>query len=446
MTDTIYALATAPGRAAVAVVRLSGPGVGGALRRLGVRRLRPRRASLVDLIGADGDTLDTALALWFPGPASYTGEDCAELHLHGGSAVVETVMAALGDAGLRLAAPGEFTRRAFENGKLDLGQAEAVGDLVDAETASQARQAVAQLHGALGRRYQAWRGDLVEVLAYLEAAVDFPDEDLPIEIAARARPILERLLSDVVEALRDSARGRQVREGYRVAVIGAPNAGKSSLFNRLCGRDVAIVTALAGTTRDVIEAPLDLAGFRVILADMAGLRVSDDLIESEGVRRARVWAEAADLRIWVVDGSAAGDSWREGMGLLRPGDVCFLNKADLPPGETHAAAGSAALGLALSVRAGSAATGDADGLRAWLTERVRRDLSGGDFPATTRLRHLRELETGRRHLERSLAALTSPELAAEDIRLCARALGRVTGVIGVEDVLDEVFSRFCIGK
>ena len=446
MKRTIYALATAPGLAAVAVVRLSGPGAGAALRALGVRRLRPRRACLVDLTDADGEILDTALTLWFPGPASYTGEDCGELQLHGGVAVVEAVMAALARAGLKLADPGEFTRRAFENGKLDLGQAEAVADLIDAETSAQARQALGQLHGALGRRYEAWRGELVEVLAYLEAAVDFPDEDLPAEIEGRAGPILDRVLTEVDAALSDGTRGRQVREGYRVALIGAPNAGKSSVFNMLCGRDAAIVTPVAGTTRDVIEAALDVAGFRVILADMAGLRVATDLIEAEGVRRARAWAEAADLRVWVVDGSGAGDGWLEGRELVKPGDCCFVNKSDLPAGSPGAGAALVAESLGLTSLSGSATVGGSNRLRDWLTERVRRDLSGGDFPATTRARHLTQLETARRHLQGALGTLARPELAAEDVRLCARALGRVTGVIGVEDVLDAVFSRFCIGK
>ena len=446
MTETIYALATAPGRAAVAVVRVSGPGAGGALRRLGASRLAPRRATLAALHDRAGAPLDKALVLWFPGPASYTGEDCAELHLHGGPAVVDSVMSALADIGLRLSRPGEFTRRAFENGKMDLGQAEAVADLVEAETAAQVRQAVAQLEGALGRRYQAWRASLVDVLAYLEAAVDFPDEDLPAEVEGHARPVLTGLVSEVELALREGARGRQVREGYRIALVGSPNAGKSSLFNQLCRRDAAIVTAVPGTTRDIIEAHLDLAGFRVILADMAGLRATDDVIEAEGVRRARDWAGAADLRLWVVDGSSQGEGWRDGADLLASGDVCFLNKADLPQTAVNGEARSFCLKAGLETVAGSASHPEGSPMGDWLTERVRRDLSGADFPATTRARHRRQLEEARDHLKAALAALREPELAAEDVRLSVRALGRVTGAIGVEDVLDQVFSQFCIGK
>ena len=446
MTHTIYALATAPGRAAIAVVRLSGPGAGPALRRLGVKSLQARRASLVTLQDGAGAILDTALVLWFPAPASYTGEDCAELHLHGGPAVVDSVMAALARSDLKLAAPGEFTRRAFEKGKMDLGQAEAVSDLIEAETSAQVRQAIGQLRGALGRRYESWRGDLVEVLAYLEAAVDFPDEDLPSEIAQRSRPILMRLLLEIDGALQEGERGRQVREGYRIALVGAPNAGKSSLYNRLCGRDVAIVTDVAGTTRDVIEASLDIGGFRVILADMAGVRSTEEVVEAEGVRRARAWAESADLRVWVIDGSVPDEAWRESMDLLRSGDVCFLNKDDLPASSARDAAAEAAVAKGLTVERGSVAASGGNSFDSWLTERVHRDLSGGDFPATTRARHRIQLEFAQSYLHAAVVALAEPELAAEDVRLCARALAQVTGVIGVENVLDQVFSQFCIGK
>jgi tRNA modification GTPase len=430
----------------VAVVRLSGPGAGQTLRRLGVRRLQPRRASLATLRHPEGTVLDTALVLWFPAPASYTGEDCAELHVHGGPAVVDSVMSVLAGIGLTMAAPGEFTRRAFENGKMDLGQAEAVSDLIEAETTAQVRQAVDQLQGALGRRYEAWRGELVGILAYLEAAVDFPDEDLPSEIAGHARPKLERLLSEIEVALRNGERGRQVREGYKIALVGAPNAGKSSLFNVLCDRDAAIVTEAPGTTRDVIEVPLDIDGFRVILADMAGVRMTEDLVEAEGVRRARAWAGAADLRLWVVDGSSAGNGWREGFDLVQGGDVCFINKSDLPAGAAQEEAVGAARSGGISVEFGNVLSAGATSLRVWLGERVRRDLSGGDFPATTRARHRTQLETARSHLQGALATLSNPELAAEDVRLGVRALGRVTGGIGVETVLDSVFSQFCIGK
>jgi tRNA modification GTPase len=446
MTDTIFALATAAGRAAVAVVRLSGPETRTILRNLGGGVPRPRTAALRRLSNAQGETLDRALVLWFPGPASYTGEDCGELHVHGGAAVVDGVMATLSALGARLAEPGEFTRRAFENGKLDLDQAEAVADLVNAETAAQARQAVAQLGGALGDRYKAWRRQVTAILAKLEAVVDFPDEEVPAEVQWRARAPLQALIQELDDALVDGARGRQVREGYRVAIIGAPNAGKSSFFNAMLRRDAAIVTATPGATRDVIEAPLRIGSYSVVIADMAGLRETGEPIEAEGVRRARAWAAEADLRIWVVDRAAPDDAWEQVLGLVRPHDLCLINKADLSCSPAGSRAEAAARGVGLETATVSLCGGDADAIWAILSRRVTRDLSGTDFPATTRARHARHLAGARDHLARAAGMLGEPELAAEDVRLAARALRRVTGEIGVEDVLGEVFATFCIGK
>ncbi|MEO8925762.1 MAG: tRNA uridine-5-carboxymethylaminomethyl(34) synthesis GTPase MnmE [Caulobacteraceae bacterium] len=446
MTDTIFALATAPGRAAVAVVRLSGPGARRALLGLTAALPQSRQATLRVLRAADGAMLDRALVLWFPGPASYTGEDCVELHLHGGAAVIDAVTDALLSAGLRLAQPGEFTRRAFENGKLDLDQAEAIGDLIDAESQAQARQALGQLEGALGRRYEAWRGTLIDALAHLEAAVDFPDEGLAADIADGARSSLESLLADLDAALADAARGERVRDGYRVAIVGAPNAGKSTLFNALAGRDAAIVTPTAGATRDVIEVPLTVAGYRVILADMAGVRQSEDPIEAEGVRRARAWAAGADLRLWIVDASASAGEWREAAPLVRRGDFCLLNKDDLGAGSDGEAARRAAETVGAETISLSLVGSDDLAIRDHLARRATADLSGGDFPAATRTRHRELLGEGRAHLVRALENLAEPELAVEDIRLALRALARVTGRVGVEDVLGRVFASFCIGK
>lgn len=446
MTDTIFALATAPGRAAVAVVRVSGPGTRAILQAVGGAAPKPRTATLRTLIDRGGGILDQALVLWFPGPRSYTGEDGAELHVHGGAAVVEAVMATLSGLGARLAEPGEFTRRAFENGKLDLDQAEAVADLVDAETTAQARQAVAQLGGALGGRYKAWRRQLTTILAQLEAAVDFPDEEVPAEVATRARAPLEVLVRDLDEALADGARGRQVREGYRVAIVGAPNAGKSSLFNSLLGREAAIVTATPGTTRDVIEAVWRVGGYSVVLADMAGLRETGEAIEAEGVRRAKAWAASADLRIWVIDRAADEDAWERSFDLIGPRDLAVINKSDLSVSGAGARAAAAAEQLGLQVLTVSLAEGDARLVWETLALRVTKALSGADFPATTRARHARLLGAARDHLARAAGMLAAPELAAEDVRMAARSLRLVTGEIGVEDVLGEVFASFCIGK
>lgn len=432
MTDTIFALATAPGRGAVAVIRLSGPATQGALGQLGAHGLEARRASLRRLIDAAENEIDQALILWFPGPASFTGEDSAELHLHGGLAVIEAATQALLAAGLRLAEPGEFTRRAFQNGKLDLAQAEAVADLVEAETTAQREQALKQLQGALSHRYEAWRDQLVHVLAMLEAAVDFPDEELPEDLSGRARPGLDGLIADLDAALDDGKRGERIRDGFRIALTGAPNAGKSSLFNALVGRDAAIVTAIPGTTRDVIEATLVLAGRKVLIADTAGLRDTDDVIEAEGVARAQRWARDADLTLLLVPvtvSPAAGDV-RDDLWLIR----------------TQADAASPSPPDAISVVTGQGL----DALTERLESAVISATSGADFPAATQERHRARLTAARAHLERARHHLDgrdlAPELASEDVRLAIRALEAVTGRVDVESILDVIFSSFCIGK
>ena len=446
MNDTIFALATAPGRAAVAVVRLSGPRSAEALRNLSGSLPTPRRAVLRRLRRGD-EALDEALVLWLPGPASFTGEHSAELHLHGGRATVEAVSEALTALGLRLAEPGEFSRRAFQNGKLDLTQAEAVADLVDAETDSQRRQALGQLEGGLSALYQAWRERLVEAMARLEAAVDFPDEDLPEDLGREVGDRIEALALELEDALADQGRGERIREGYRIALMGAPNAGKSSLLNRLAGREAAIVTDRPGTTRDVIEVPAVISGFKVLYADMAGIRDTDDPIEVEGVRRAIYWAEGADLRLWVVDGSGGPGANRETAEHVRAGDLLVLNKADCRDGPAVAAARRIAEHKGLGMVTSAALTdGGVAALEAVIRAKVE-GLAGGDFPAVTRLRHRRRLQEAAEALRRGAMALqTGPELAAEDLRHAAAALGRIAGRINPEEVLGEVFASFCIGK
>ena len=432
MSDTIYAPATAAGRAAVAVVRISGSGTRAVLRTVAGGVPTARLASLKTLHATGGDAIDRALVLFFQGPDSYTGEDVAEFHVHGGAAVVGALLEELNTLGLRLAQPGEFTRRAFENGKLDLAQAEGVADLIDAENGAQLQQALEQLGGRLSDVQARWTDALTQALALYEAAVDFPDEDVPADVAARARPVLEGLIGELDAAVLDAKRGERVREGFRIALIGAPNAGKSTLLNTLVGRDAAIVTATPGTTRDIIEVPLVLGGYKVIFADTAGLRDTHDEIEAEGVRRAQAWADGADLRVWLADGMDADGNF-DG---ARDGDILLVTKRDLGEGVVGLR------GEPFTVRSPN----DVAWLERTLTGAVVGALSGAESPVATRLRHQGLLSDAATRLRQALKQDEHLELASEDVRLAARALDRITGRIDPEQVLGRIFSNFCIGK
>ena len=437
MTDTIFALATPPGRGAVAIIRISGPDTSGVLERIGAGAVKPRLASVRN-IKQDGKLIDQALVLRFVGPNSYTGEDSAELHLHGGRAVIEAASLALIANGLRPAEAGEFTRRAFQNGRMDLAQAEAVADLIDAETDAQKAQALGQLDGALSQAYAGFRRDLLKALSLVEAEIDFPDEEVPDNLARTAGPVLEQLVADLKLALADSDRGRRVREGYRIVLIGETNAGKSSLFNALTAREAAIVTPIAGTTRDVLDADIMIGGYAVTLSDTAGLRDSDDVVEAEGIRRARARAEGADLRLWVRSPST-DNAADPASAFAKPEDLQILNKADL--GALEPVDGMAHLTVSTQTGQGLVELHD------WIAARLARDLSGADFPAVTRERHRRRLVEALASVEAGLRALNiAPEMAGDDLRRAADSLSRVTGAIGVEDILGEVFSSFCIGK
>ena len=438
MNTTVYALATPAGRSGVAVLRLSGAGAGGILDVIaGLPRPKARQASLRSLRSSDGALMDRGLVIWFPGPASFTGEDSAEFHVHGGPAVIEAVLAALDEAGARPAEAGEFTRRAFENEKIDLTEAEGLADLIEAETEGQRVQALAQMSGSLRELYDGWREHLLTAMASIEGEIDFPDEeDVPDGLSHAAYSPLSKLISSMFSHLDDGRRGERVRTGFSVALIGAPNAGKSSLLNRLARRDAAIVTDIPGTTRDIVEVQLSLAGFPVVISDTAGLREAVDAIEAEGVRRALDRAEHADLRIGVAD-ARSDEELKDLQGRLIDGDLLVLNKLDLAPRSDRDGA------YGLSAKSGQGV----DKLEARIEEIVRDRLSVREMPALSRVRHRRAVESALEALVRCRDNLgESPELAGEDGRLAVRALESLTGRVDVEDILDRVFSQFCIGK
>ena len=431
-SETIFAVASGAGRTAITVLRLSGAGCASILKGLCRRPPPPRLASLRILRNRAGEILDRGIVLWFPAPRSYTGEDCAELHLHGGRAVLAAVSQALLETGARPAEPGEFTRRAFLNGRLELLQAEAIADLVNAETDAQRRQALTQLEGRLGIQYRDWAETLTRLLAAQEALIDFPDEDLPSEAENGMLADLARLRDEIAAHLDDDRRGERLREGLTFAVTGPPNVGKSTLINALARREVAIVSPSPGTTRDVLEVRLDIDGVPVTLLDTAGLRETDDPVEAEGVRRALARAAGAELVIELVDATAPTDS------APRPGNaprvLRIATKADLadaPGGVALGVSGLTGLGL--------------DRLRDHLVGVVRELTDQAGPPPLTRARHRAALVEA---LERLTAAIGAalPELRGEDVRLALRAIGRVTGHVGVEDILDSVFGQFCIGK
>ncbi len=455
---TIFALSSGQGRAGVAVIRVSGPSVPAVLISMASPVPRPRTAGL-RLVTAPGtgDIIDQALVLFFPGPTSQTGEDIAEFQIHGGPAVVAAMLAALASfPACRLAEPGEFARRAFENGKIDLTAAEGLADLVDAETEAQRRQALRQAGGVLARLYDSWRSSLIEASALVEAAIDFSDErDVFADAVGRARVVVEELRELIAAHLNNGRRGEILRDGFQVALVGAPNAGKSSLFNALAQRDAAIVSPEAGTTRDIIEVRLDLGGLSVVLADTAGLREIGAAVELEGMRRTRDRARRADLVLWVVDGAEVGS------GTSPPSDarlfdtqesptcemLVVLTKADLVPHNKRQDADASEFVRVPDVHV-SAVTGQGiDRLEKLIASKASSRIGALEAPALTQARHRSQLEVCHGALERFLAGdLDEAELRAEDLRIAVRALGRITGRVDVEEVLDHVFGRFCIGK
>jgi tRNA modification GTPase len=513
--DTIFALSSGRPPAAIAVVRISGPRAGEALKALTGKALpAPRQAAFVRVRDPETEAvIDEGLALFFPGPRSETGEDVAELQLHGGRAVIAAALAALGKLeGLRPAEAGEFTRRAFANGKLDLTAVEGLADLVMAETEGQRAQALRQMQGALAKRAESWRERLIRALALIEARIDFSDEaDVPEELIQPALDIARGLAGEIAEALADGHRGERLREGLVVAIAGPPNAGKSTLLNRIARREAAIVSPYAGTTRDVIEVHLDLGGLPVTLLDTAGIRATDDPVEMEGVRRARERAASADLVLWVVDASAAEPADAApgggGEGHPHPGATSGItarpsgasrfasaeqsahpseppvwlirNKIDLVAGRSrsneslsqlerknepidrfnNSLTDSVTKCLPARSESGfnknelefviSASTGAGfEAFFAALADYAQDFLAGAEPALVTRERHRRTLGDALAALRRALApGLAGREdLLAEELRSAAAALGRLTGRVDVEDILDVIFRDFCVGK
>jgi tRNA modification GTPase len=451
--STIFALSSGRPPAAIAVVRISGPQARFALEKLTGRIPQPRKATLVRVRNpSDGEVIDEALALWFPAPHSETGEDVAELQLHGGPAVIAGVLEALAAIeGCRLAEPGEFTRRAFENGRLDLTAVEGLADLIAAETPAQRRQAFRQLKGLIGDRAEAWRRRLIEALALVEARIDFADEaDVPEDLVGPALNAAQQLRNEIAAVLADGGRGERLRDGLVVAIAGPPNAGKSTLLNRLARREAAIVSPYAGTTRDVIEVHLDLGGYPVTLLDTAGIRDSKEPIEQEGIRRARDRAAGADLVLWVTDLSAVGANPDDTTGAAAGPDLWLLkNKVDLAPEKQAARSESPSkdrINRSFTISA-SAGTG-VDTLVSALAVYATEYFAATESAIVTRARHRRALVETVAALDRALGERDGgrEELIAEELRAAGTTLGRLTGRVDVEDILDAIFRDFCIGK
>jgi tRNA modification GTPase len=440
--QTIFALSSGHPPSAIALVRVSGPQAGKVAATLAGKLPPPRMATRALLRDLGQRPIDDAVVLWFPGPASATGEDVAEFHVHGGRAVLAALFAAISEfENVRPAEPGEFTRRAFENGKLDLTEAEGLDDLIHADTDRQRRQALRQLKGLLGDKARDWRARIIEASALIEAGIDFSDEgDVPTELIAPAMAKVRALLTEIREVLAEQGRSERLRDGLVVAIAGPPNVGKSTLMNQLARREVAIVSPHAGTTRDVIEVQLDLDGYPVTVIDTAGIRETDDPVEQEGVRRARARAADADLVLWLADQAGVESA---GQGETTAPVWLVRNKIDLDPADQPLAESSTGRVFRISADRG-------DGLPeliAAIVDFSQVHIGGGERGLIGRARQRKLLEETAASLQRCLDVIEEgEELAAEELRAAAYSLGRLLGRVNVEDILDVIFREFCVGK
>lgn len=445
---TIFALSSGKGRAGVSVIRVSGPETKNAILALTKnKKCPPVRQTVLRWFydPISGEKLDQGILIYFSAPGSFTGEDVVEFHIHGGYAVVAGFLDALSKIeNMRSAEAGEFTRRAFDNGKMDLTSAEGLADLINAETESQKRQALRQMDGNLATLYEGWRHEIISAMAYLEADIDFSDEDIPDDVTTRIQPIVEKLKNEIENHLADGHRGERLRHGLQVVILGAPNAGKSSLLNYLSRRDVAIVSDIAGTTRDLLEVHLDISGFPVNVVDTAGLRESDNKIEKEGIRRAVKRAEDADLKIIIIDGTEISAQDETIINYVDENTMVLINKCDLVRGDFLPNAQGKPIGeWQISVKTGQ-------GLDAFMIafeKEVGKRMELTETPSLTRTRHRANLSSALSNIDRFLAAdHFELELLSEDLRMAARDIGKITGFVDVEDILEKIFKEFCIGK
>ena len=435
MDGTIFATATASGKAGVAIVRVSGANALDAVRLMtGIENPRPRQAIFTEIRALDGTPIDNALVLYFPCPHSFTGEDVVEFQTHGGRAIAAAMLENLSKIkGFRTDGRGEFTRRAVENGKMDLTAAEGLADLVDAETEQQRKQALRQMGGALAKKYEDWHDRLKHLLAWMEAYIDFPEEEIPDSVSDDARGKITGLIDEIQAHLDDGRRGEKLRDGFQIAIVGAPNAGKSSLMNRLARRDVAIVSSTAGTTRDIIEVRLDVNGYPVVVADTAGLRDTDEEIEAEGVRRAKARAAEADLVLWLTDATGVKNP-DETRGIDAGKIVSVMNKSDKTDAKDDG-------NIWISAKTGQGVDALIEKIAGFVDERM----GLREEPSLTRLRHREALLECAADLRSALNA-PEQELMTEDLRMAMRSLGKITGQVQVEELLDLIFKDFCIGK